>query len=156
MADPLSIAAGVTGVASVAISTCKLIFRVAENVIEARRKILDLARSLNQFSSSLKHLASVTKSASRIIRGRGLRDIDNLREYCYEIVLEIKRVFKKVDTVSPSTFDRVKWLFMQSDLRYLKKLLSEAKTDLHLRIDILNLSLNLRHAANLPYLNCTC
>ena len=144
MADPLSVAAGLAGVATAAISTCKVLVRVADNFIEARKRISDLTRTLAQFSSILKRLARVIEDAPDVVGEDGVRDIDSLREDCYAIVLEIKRVFKKLDTKSPSVLDRAKWLFKKSSLRYPLQRLEVAKIDLLLSIDILNVSINLQ------------
>ena len=154
MSDPLSIAAGLVAVAGAAVTTCKLLFNTARIVSEARTRIADLAQSLAHFSSILKRLASVIKSAPDIIGKDGIRDINHCRRDCRTIVHEIERVFKGIDKRSLNFTDRIKWLFRQDSLRYPKARLEVAKTDLLLNIEVLILAPTIRfvpfHPSSLP------
>ncbi|KAI9838100.1 MAG: hypothetical protein M1819_006256 [Sarea resinae] len=146
MADPLSIAASLVGVAAAAIATSKLVFKVGETIAKARPQINDLAQGLASFHSVLTTLSKVIQGAPDILDDDGVRDARLLIGNCSTIVEEIQGAFARLDKDSLNIIDRAKWVFKKDSLQYPRARLEAAKSDLMLITEVLNLAISLSNA----------
>lgn len=154
MADPLSVAASIAGIATAGIQVSIKIVTLAGQVSTASDRISAIGNDVSLTSGILHQLGELTnqKAAHRhvsIFNKEGLETTKNSAEVCRRIFEEVERETSKASElirrrkhqiggkVKLSMVEKAKWPFLQPGLEILRTDLREAKNTLMLMLQVL-------------------
>lgn len=107
MSDPLSVLAGIAGVATAGLAISKMMYEIAHTVKHAPKEVSEMAGELTLLSSVLRHLRSAMAECIDMCKPRLIRDIRGTVSKIKDLHAKIKDLTKN----STRSFYRVELLF---------------------------------------------
>ena len=152
MADPLSVAASIAGIATAGIQVSIKIVTLAGQVSTASERISAIGNDISLTAGILHQLGELTNQKSTngdhfVFNKEGLETTKTSAQVCRRIFEEVERETAKASDsirgkhrvgrqVKLSMFERAKWPFLQPGIELLRKDLREAKGTLMLMLQV--------------------
>jgi hypothetical protein len=137
MADPLSIAAGIAGVATAGVTISMGLYDLAHKIKHAPKEVADLAQELSFLSSLLCSLRSTIRDYAHLCKTRLITDTK-------DILKNISRVYSDIQDLaidSSSSFYHLKLLFKSSKTRAIMAKVEGFKSTVNLVQNTLQLAI---------------
>lgn len=110
MADPLSVLAGIAGVATAGVQTSMSLYNIAHRIKRAPKEVAEMATELSLLASVLQNMRSVMEQSFDLCKPQLIADTKS-------ILLRINELFdaiRELTRVSSSSLYRLKLLFRSS------------------------------------------
>ena len=129
-----------------------------ETVANADERVRQISSEVNSVASALEQLQQIVDQdkadpSNAILSPRGVRDIENEREQCYKVFLQIVRTLNKAgkpvngpsrddraEILALSNLDHIKWPLLSQKIRRFQLNLESRKTTLFLLLQVANLA----------------
>ena len=129
-----------------------------ETAANADKRIRQISSEVNAVASALEQLQQIVDQdkadpSNAILSPRGVRDVENEREHCYDIFLQITKILKKAgnsskrisdgngtEVLTLSNLDHIKWPLLDNKIRKLQSNLESRKTTLFLLLQVAHLA----------------
>ena len=142
MSDPLSIAAGVSGVLIAAAQISSLLIKFTRSTIAAPRhaqvvltEASDISGILSQLQSYILGTDLPNRSTSSMLK---VEELVTVLSGCVLTVSELEKLLDELKTEDFDVLDRVKWVRKESTIMGLIQRLQNHKASLSLVLDIMN------------------
>jgi hypothetical protein len=136
MADPLSILAGLAGVATAGVTISICLYDMAHTIKNAPKQIRATAQELSLLSSVLRSLRGAIRDSRDVCKPRLIKDLkDVLRR-----IRSLYRDIKSMAEASTSSMYRLKALFTSSKTEALLKKVAAFKSTIHLILGTVQLA----------------
>ncbi|KAI0124033.1 ankyrin [Xylariales sp. AK1849] len=142
MADPLSMAASIAGVVTLAVSTARTLLTLASEIRDAPEEIIHVRRDVQNLGSVLRSLESMTAKADLGEEDRALTE--SLTEYLclcqttMEAIADLLKGFTRKGSGRRSPMRMLGWTMRKGEIRALRARLQEGKASLNITISALN------------------
>ena len=129
-----------------------------ETAANADKRIRQISSEVNAVASALEQLQQIIDQdkadpSNAILSPQGVRDIENEREQCYDIFLQITKILKRAgksskripegngaDVLALSNLDHIKWPLLDNKIRKFQLNLESRKTTLFLLLQVAHLA----------------
>ena len=129
-----------------------------ETAANANKRIRQISSEVNAVASALEQLQQIIDQdkadpSNAILSPRGVRDIENEREHCYDIFVQITKILKKAgnssermsegngtEVLTLSNLNHIKWPLLDNKIRKLQSNLESRKTTLFLLLQVAHLA----------------
>jgi hypothetical protein len=137
--DPLSLLAGIAGVATAGVQVSKAIYDLISTIHGTPKEITDIARGVSNLSMILRELRIALKEGSKLYRRKLLRRVSSAIRRIEQIHAQIH------DMVSGVTgFASLKWLFRRSKTMNLLYQIESHKNGINMILHIMTLAVQTR------------
>ncbi|KAI9721257.1 MAG: hypothetical protein M1812_002419 [Candelaria pacifica] len=141
MADPLSIASGVFGLATAGIKLSSALYDICETIGSAQEAIEDIASDLSLFIIIVSELEKIFDTPQRVYSDTLLKSISDICEKCKLLFRRINRMIGRTENVPQLQFkSKVAWVFREKKVRTVKASLDSLKSTLGLMLQTLKLA----------------
>jgi hypothetical protein len=139
--DPLSILAGIAGVATAGVTLSKSIYDLISAMRGTPREVSDIARGISDLSMILSELRRVLRDGRKLYTRKLLRRVGSA-------VRRIRRIHETIhDLINGDEMDglaRLKWLFRRSKTMHLLYQIESHKTGINMILQIMILAARTR------------
>ncbi|KAJ2987646.1 hypothetical protein NUW58_g4389 [Xylaria curta] len=157
MADPLSIAASIAGVITLADIVFLRVMKYARAVGEANKQVEDLAREINVLGGALASVSRLARGLSETDQLGFNRNIGNLRMYhiqaCDGILTQLNKKLKKAE--ERGLGKRFIWPFSSDHMKDMLADLSQHKQSINLALSSNSTEMLLRHLSQAEEIQAT-
>ncbi|KAI8966293.1 ankyrin [Daldinia sp. FL1419] len=140
MADPLSLAASVIGVAGLAVSTARTLISLIQEMADAPREMLHIRRDVQNLSAVLGSLQDICSKydlkAEDLALESSLKECINLCQDSMQSIHILIAPLKGTGRRSPIRM--VGWVMRKGEIKTLRERLQEGKTSLNITISVIN------------------
>lgn len=136
MSDPLSVLAGIAGVAAVGVQLSLSLYEISNRLINAPREIAEVASELSSLATILKLLGSTLESSKRMFK-------EEMETTARETIARFEILQKDVVGIitKASHIKHLRWLFTSSRVRELMVKVHTVKSSLQLLLSIIQLAI---------------
>jgi hypothetical protein len=140
MADPLSIIAGIAGIAAASIQLANSIHRICEKMKHAPQEIQQVASNITSLTLILEDVADIIKIAKEksVYKPRVLHETKSILGRFERVQAEVRKI---VDAQRSSIRGRFRWLFKASRIAELLMEMEGLKSGLQLIISIVHFAM---------------
>ena len=142
MVDPLSIAAGVAGLATFGTQLVTELYQFYDGIADASADVKQTAKDLDGVASILRQLKTAqdaSKSCQIVFPRETRRDLKEVMRGCETIFVRWRKLMDKYEDVDRSLRMRVKWnRFVEEEAKKLVGMLAAQKLTLNLTLQLIN------------------
>lgn len=137
--DPLSLLAGIAGVATAGIQVSKAIYDLASAIRGTPKEVSDIAREISDLSNTLSELRRTLKEGRELYRRKLLRRVSSAIQRIGQIHAEIHDMISGVEG-----FATLRWLFRRSKTTQLLYQIESHKNGINMILHIMTLAVQTR------------
>lgn len=138
MADPLSIIAGIAGIAAVSAQLANSMYIMSDKLLQAPALIQDLVSNMSLFSGILENLADILDRGKGIYQPRVLQAADDITQRMKAIHVEVKKIAKRQRGFRA----RMGWVFNSSKVAELLDRMEALKSAMNLVLWTIQLAMS--------------
>ena len=140
--DPLSVAASVAGVATLAADLSKTLYTIYHDVKGAEKETEEIASSVSILSTVLKALEDVLRNDIQTYRPEFVLHVKGISDRCERIVKDIQAVtaVKRGNNQRKSLLKKVAWCFQKDRVKHLQTSLESLKSTLNILLHVIGLA----------------
>jgi hypothetical protein len=137
--DPLSLLAGIAGVATAGIQVSKAMYDLISSIHGTPKEVSDIAREVSDLSSVLSELRRALREGRNLYRRKLLRRISSAIQRIGQIHAEIHDMISGVEG-----FASLRWLFRRSKTTQLLYQIESHKSAINMLLHIMTLAVQTR------------
>jgi hypothetical protein len=128
MADPLSVIAGIAGIAVAGVQLSNALYQISDKLMHAPRAIRDVASNMSLLSSILENLADVLKQGQGVYKRRVITETESILERFKRVQKEVSKIVKRQGGMRA----RMGWVFNSSKVGELLDQIEALKSAMNL------------------------